>query len=522
MTMHVIPASSSSAVFIQIPSFSKEFQKSIIGRVRECYRSALDDLALTQEELVVIDPIEHGPLQSAVVLSCGCVYSRETIQKWFQQPNVDTCPVRHSVNKRIQIDSRVVKDLVEKEVQRFIVNCEECVREDLELAGPLLAQAKHLQERESPNFDAALDLYKVAFKWTKSPFFYKEVIRLYEKMEQKDRAECAKVYLATLQLRENEIGEAIETLKSCARDVHSPLLSLQAMVGQFSSEEMIEVAKEFPDEEAMELYKVFIQKDPTYFPLYFAFALKYKSLQEKKEIFMQGLEVAKSVNDPLAIANFEMHIAGCEPSHFAISQEEWGDVNAIRVRIPWPQELVDLMEGLDGHLYTVFPIPSRLVIDGEEVPCTYDNIGRIARSKNPMCPGVADIWERIQEEEPVLEKRGICWAVMTKAILEGSRNQTCEQHIAEIQEWVGIREDRQGFEVPTAHDAFFALLWHWQSTPHHERLYADCFTRCQERVEGRPIVVGCFGPTGIHVTSRYGVRRECRGVGVLKKFLGGS
>src|SRR3990167_6537533 len=395
------PFESTGELSVVVPDVALQ---PVIKQVEKCFRDAFAVLELMDAESHLIDRISMETFQYPVVLSCGCVYSAKPIQEWLKRAT--TCPIRHPVDKKMK-RCALLNRLVEKEIQKLVLTCEGCAEENPLRAKKFLEQAREWLEGESPDYNAALDLYHLAFQWTKSSVDYREVVELYNKMGMEDRAECAKVYLATLQLKENRVLEAIETLEACTTAViQNSLVYLKAFAG------------------SSDLFRC------------------------------------------------------------AISEEEWGDMDAVRARAPWPQELVQVWDALSQEekgQYMVFPIPSRLAIDGEIVPCTYQNIECIVKTKDAACPGVFILDDVLQEEE-LPEEREIQWAIMKKTVLEGNRFLTYAEEAAQFQEWIEEREDRQGFEIPLARDLFFAFFWRWQESLSRERLYSNTCVISKEKL----------------------------------------
>lgn len=497
----------------------------IIERIRKCYDNALDNLDFTNEESHFIeDPLSFGVIRHPVVLSCGHRFSKEQILKHLhEQP--DTCPNRCEITGDIRY-CPIFHEMTERDIQKLIVNCEECIKENPERAERFLAHARNIQEGENPDCEADLESYRSAFKWTKSSSAYKEVVELYSKMNLNDRAECARIYLAILQLKERKYMDTIETLETCnSTEIHAPLLLLKIFMEKITSAYALSTAQILSNEDARQIYEAIILKEPSYFPAYFALADKIKNWQQRSEIFLRG----KAACDPAIATEFDAKISLCKPSLFAISVEEWGNIEA---RGPWPQELEIFWNALSEEekgQFIIFPIASQLILDGEEVLSTYRNIEKIAKAKDASCPGIKSIWGPIEIEEQPPEVGEIVWAVMTKTVLEVSRNQTYEQQEIHMRKWreemAGNAPERQGFlnfTLPTARDALFGLLWHWQASPNHERLYSNnprTFTRCSDSIHESPLVCGAFTLLGINIDPSFIIAHNCYGAAAIAKFI---
>ena len=111
------------------------------------------------------------------------------------------------------------------------------------------------------------------------------------------------------------------------------------------------------------------------------------------------------------------------------------------------------------------------------------------------------------------------WVLMTKDVLPESRNKRYEDQCA----LVADHANRTGlaYEVPGALEvAVLMLLHHVRSG---ERLYRDgilawTYTRCREKVQGYPVVVGGFSSGGLYVSDDYDYSHYGSGVAGLRKF----
>jgi hypothetical protein len=114
------------------------------------------------------------------------------------------------------------------------------------------------------------------------------------------------------------------------------------------------------------------------------------------------------------------------------------------------------------------------------------------------------------------------WLLMTRDVLEGSRNKASSDKKALVES----HASRTGhpYEVPRALEAATAILMHHARTG--ERLFGDnpyTFTRCQELADGKyPVVVGGFGSSGLSVRDEYSLYRyyahNYYGVACCRKF----
>ncbi|MGA8165343.1 MAG: tetratricopeptide repeat protein, partial [Waddliaceae bacterium] len=134
-------------------------------------------------------------------------------------------------------------------------------------------------------------------------------------------------------------------------------------------------------------------------------------------------------------------------------------------------------------------------------------------------------YDGIKEEFGDQEVGRSSWVLMTRDVLEGSRNKSYDDQRALVEEYA----KRAGlpYEMPHALEAVVSILMHHAKTG--ERLYPglSSYTRCQEKLVGAggwPSVVGCFpasasGLMGLigYACGDYGGVRGV-GVGGVRKF----
>ena len=117
------------------------------------------------------------------------------------------------------------------------------------------------------------------------------------------------------------------------------------------------------------------------------------------------------------------------------------------------------------------------------------------------------------------------WALMTRDVLEGSRNKTYANQQALVAEHA--KRTQLPYELPGALEAATAILSHYVRSG--ERLYTDSpwtYTRCRELEDGKyPVVVGGFSSGGLVVdgydgsyVSFYDVGLSSHGVAGFRKF----
>ena len=104
------------------------------------------------------------------------------------------------------------------------------------------------------------------------------------------------------------------------------------------------------------------------------------------------------------------------------------------------------------------------------------------------------------------------WVLMTRDVLDGSRNQRYKDQCALVSR-------HQGYTVPGVLEAAVVVLLHHVRSG--ERLYSDnpyTFTRCQEKVQKYQLIVGRFSSGGLHVNSSRSCYDSPYGVAGLRKF----
>lgn len=118
------------------------------------------------------------------------------------------------------------------------------------------------------------------------------------------------------------------------------------------------------------------------------------------------------------------------------------------------------------------------------------------------------------------------WVLMTKDVIEGSRNKT----YSEQQAFVTALATQTGipYEFPNLLDAVICIFMHYVTS--QKPLFSanhnvKTFIRCQEKVQGYPITVGAYSeivgtyPYGLDVEHNFCINDITTGVAVQRKFL---
>lgn len=123
------------------------------------------------------------------------------------------------------------------------------------------------------------------------------------------------------------------------------------------------------------------------------------------------------------------------------------------------------------------------------------------------------IWDKIIKEHSNQAATQSHWVLMTKDVIEGSRNKSYPDQQALVAKFANC-------EVPNLLDAIISILTH--ALQNEERLFTDndllTYTRVQEQAQDYQIVVGGFSPAGLFVYC-YSVDNNFVGVAALWKFF---
>lgn len=157
-------------------------------------------------------------------------------------------------------------------------------------------------------------------------------------------------------------------------------------------------------------------------------------------------------------------------------------------------------------------------IEGELVGgLTLNSIGQLAKKYFPETEGgYRYIRDTLVNELGDHSVNKSCWVLITKKVLEGSRNQPYNKQ----QEMVAdlAKQSLPGYEVPETLEAAACILS--QYFMDSKRLYSDdplTYTRCKEELQGYQTVVGGFAPAGLGVFN-LDYDSDYIGVAALRKF----
>ncbi len=210
-----------------------------------------------------------------------------------------------------------------------------------------------------------------------------------------------------------------------------------------------------------------------------------------------------------------------------IGKTEWDTHLGAVEKVPLPPGMLDtlnqdcpIIPGKKvGETHTLVLIPS--TVNGQ--PLTENSLGALVKSKGHFSDteaGYEYMCSDVAAQHGDTRKGPSHWALMTKDVLPGSRS----KRYAEQQAMVATlaRTSRSSYEVPGVLDATACIFMNYLASPQDERLFLFgrnpwTFTRCQEQVQGHPLVVGGFAPAGLKVYSNI-CNYELDGVAALRKF----
>ena len=204
----------------------------------------------------------------------------------------------------------------------------------------------------------------------------------------------------------------------------------------------------------------------------------------------------------------------------SITSEQWANPAAFLEILPsMPRELVDFLDGpcpiYEGQTarktHIVVPLIKNFtsIVDSKPLilPRTLQTLDELDKASGGV--GCRPICDRILK--PDVDKPSEVefeWAVMTKDILPGSRNQTYD-----VQKQ--LAEDK-GYQVPSFLDAATCILWAQRHSGTHHCSGPWTYTCCREMLGGWRLNVGGFDPRGLLVDHR--IAHEYIGIAGLRKF----
>ncbi|MBA3604031.1 MAG: hypothetical protein H0W50_10440 [Parachlamydiaceae bacterium] len=142
-------------------------------------------------------------------------------------------------------------------------------------------------------------------------------------------------------------------------------------------------------------------------------------------------------------------------------------------------------------------------------------MGKLAKKYFPTETGYGSVQVVIDELKMPNDKS--YWALMSKDVLNGSRNKSFKKQqkmVSELSKKASVQ-----CEVPKALEAVVSILTHQVRSG--VRLFSDnpvTYTRCLEELADFQVLVGGFAPSGLRVPYLLSYANPCFGVAVLRKF----
>src|SRR3990167_9375217 len=224
----------------------------------------------------------------------GHTFEKKAIEDWLKKKN--ECPLTREPIHSL-IPNLLVKQTIEEWQQRDpIPNFSLFQKENPKLAEISLQAAQlYIEEKE---YNEALESYAKAFQYTKKWTDYCGVPTLFEKMQKKENAILAYLYLAFYQLEDEKTDEALSTLEQCRPNlaIYPQLGLLLVKLYELSCPEKanelgLELAKSVSQqspEQAIHIYQHFLSQNPLQLELYPVIAALFKSPEEKVHILLKG------------------------------------------------------------------------------------------------------------------------------------------------------------------------------------------------------------------------------------------
>jgi F-box-like len=208
----------------------------------------------------------------------------------------------------------------------------------------------------------------------------------------------------------------------------------------------------------------------------------------------------------------------------AFSSKNWAEWDADLVKdVDLKQEMLSLPKNIAEELRcSAFPgksIRETHVLVRMPKKLTIKKLGELTKKYFPSkVNGYNYIWPKIVDElgdKCISESK---WLLMTKDILEGSRNKSYIQQkdmINKLTKTTGIL-----YQIPTILEAATCILAEYSLSKN--RLLSNSpptYTCCEDEVRGYPTVVGGFAPAGLDVDSHCHYDDNAIGVAVLRVLM---
>ena len=154
----------------------------------------------------------------------------------------------------------------------------------------------------------------------------------------------------------------------------------------------------------------------------------YLSFKDLKQF--QG--TIKSLALRTSLYNRDYFIQSC-----VLPEALFGENELIEKKIqPIPQEMQEILDGAEGDFYTaIFKANYFLTKEGQIVPAWFETMDKVAKKKDPSCPGPKYLSRSMQVLQKAPEKENMCWMLVTKSVISKSRNQGWEEQEKLFFDW---------------------------------------------------------------------------------------
>ncbi|MBS0649281.1 MAG: hypothetical protein JSS10_08680 [Verrucomicrobia bacterium] len=164
----------------------------------------------------------------------------------------------------------------------------------------------------------------------------------------------------------------------------------------------------------------------------------------------------------------------------------------------------------ETHLLTLIP----KTVNGK--PLSLNSLEELVKHpKQGEATNYSHYWDKIKEQYGSQPLPRSYWVLMTRDVIPGSRNKNYEAQKQLLKSY--CQKAHVPYEVPHLLETVVSIFMEYLKTG--QRLYSNnpwTYTRCQERISTRLLVIGGFSLGGLNI-SDYG-DDENRGVGGLRKF----
>lgn len=242
-----------------------------------------------------------------------------------------------------------------------------------------------------------------------------------------------------------------------------------------------------------------------------------------KELIQEIVEYL-SIEELLSLSKTSKAARAIFLKPFVLPIDAFGDLKACEKILPIPKNLIEVLEGVDGNLFTAVLVASWFLatIDGKIkiFPATYEEIQRVTEHKKNEQSIVRYIFEPIKKEEKRPRFQKIYWMLISKDVFSETRFLSYEDQVQFVQNWTQKNSLRKGFSIPiSAREVFYAFLYRYCEDG--VKLYANrpwTYTRCQETIQKKRILIGSFNSDGMMIWASFDDADQNYGVGISQRF----